>query len=242
VALHGFTQTGAMFAELAGMLGNEVLAPDLPGHGHSVGLPTSFWSAAQSVGRVLAGLRKPAPLVGYSQGGRVALAAALERPELISHLVLISAAPGIEDGSERFERRRTDTTRAALLKSEGLAAFLERWLHSPMLKGLERRGVAWQAADRAARLENTADGLAAALIGMGQGVQPYLGGRLPELRMPVLVIAGERDKQYALLAATMARSMPRATLRIVRDAGHAVVGEQPGAVADLVGGFLSGYF
>jgi 2-succinyl-6-hydroxy-2,4-cyclohexadiene-1-carboxylate synthase len=240
VALHGFTQTGAMYAELAGMLGRETLALDLPGHGRSVGFPISFGSAVAGVVEVLVSLREPAPLVGYSQGGRVALAAALERPELVSHLVLISTTPGIEDEGEQAKRRRADEARAAELRKEGLAVFVDRWLSSSMFRGLDRRGAAWQTADRAVRLENTADGLAEALVGMGQGAQPYLGERLGDLRMPALVIAGERDEKYLSIASEMSRSLARGMLRLVPESGHAVIGEQPRIVTDLVAGLLAG--
>jgi len=240
VALHGFTQTGAMFGELAELLGSEVLAPDLPGHGRSSGIAGSFANAVIGVGKILAAFDEPMPLLGYSQGGRVALAVALERPELVSHLVVLSTTPGVEDGPERAERRRVDETWAADLKADGLEAFLERWLSNPMFKGLERRGEAWRAADRAARLENTAEGLAGALVGMGQGTQPYFGGRLQELRVPVLVIAGQLDQKSISLATSMHHSLLRGSFRVVPDAGHAVIGEQPRAVADLVADFLAG--
>jgi len=240
VALHGFTQTGAMFGELAQLLGNEVLGPDLPGHGGSSELPTSFPSAVTGVGEVLAARGGPAPLLGYSQGGRVALAVALERPELVSHLVLVSAGVGIESEVQRGERCRLDEALAVELTTGGLGAFVDRWLAQAMFEGLERRGEHWRAADRAARLENTADGLADALVGMGQGAQPYYGDRLGDLQIPVLVIAGGRDGKYASIATAMTRSLPRGELRIIAEAGHAVIGEQPRVVADLVAGFLTG--
>ena len=238
VALHGFTQTGRMFAELAELLENEVLAPDLPGHGRSSDHPASFEAAVEALLGVL-GVGEPIPLLGYSQGGRLALAVALERPDLVSHLALISATPGIEDELERAVRRRADQARAVLLRSEGLPTFLEQWLRSPMFAGLERRGATWRSVDLAARLENTASGLAAALIGMGQGAQPYLGDRLSNLQMPVMVVAGELDQHYVSLARTMQSSLPEATLHVVPNTGHAVIGEQPVAVADLVAQFLA---
>lgn len=240
VALHGFTQTGAMFEELAGLLGRELLAPDLPGHGRSADVATSFSSAVAGVVEVLAALLEPAPLIGYSQGGRVALGATLDRPELISHLVIVSATPGIANAAARAERLRRDERRGAELRTIGVAPFVERWLSGPLFAGLQRRGTAWREADKAARLENTAEGLGAALAGMGQGAQPYLGDLLPELRVPTLLIAGRHDRKYASIAAAMRQALPDASLRIVPDAGHAVIGEQPRMVADLVTEFLAG--
>lgn len=239
VTLHGFTQTGAMFAELAELLDREILAPDLPGHGRSAGYPATFASAVAGVAEVLASVGSPVPLSGYSQGGRVALAVALDRPELVSHLVLVSTSPGIEDEGERGERLYADKVVAAELEREGLAAFVERWLSHPMFAGLSRRGAAWQAAEAARRLENTPGGLAAALVGMGQGAQPYLGGRLRELGMPVLIIVGEQDEKYLPIADAMIRSLEHGELDMIADAGHAVIGEQPRVTAELITRFLT---
>ena len=237
VALHGFTQTGEMFAELAAFLGREVVAPDLPGHGRSGGFRATFAAAVSGVADVLVGVGAPLPLVGYSQGGRVALAVALERSELVSHLVLVSTSPGIEDEAERAARRHADDMLAARLRDEGLVSFVDRWLALPMFKGLERRGETWQSVDRADRLENSAEELAAGLIGMGQGAQPFFGDRLGRLQMPVLVITGGLDHKYTSLGTAMSRSMDHGTLHTVPDAGHAVIAEAPRAVADLIGTF-----
>jgi 2-succinyl-6-hydroxy-2,4-cyclohexadiene-1-carboxylate synthase len=240
VALHGFTQTGAVYAELAGLLGKEVLAPDLPGHGRSSEVPVSFASAVNGVAEVLASLAGPLPLVGYSQGGRMALGVALERPELVSNLVLVSASAGIEDEVEREERNRADATLAEELREGGLSSFLDRWLGQTMFERLQRRDADWRAADLKARFENTADGLAAALVGMGQGSQPYFGRRLGELAMPVLLLAGRLDEKYVSIATAMSLALPYGTLHIIPDAGHPLIAEKPRVVANLMRGFLTG--
>ncbi|MCJ7753916.1 MAG: alpha/beta fold hydrolase, partial [Thermoanaerobaculales bacterium] len=199
----------------------------------------SFASAVSGVADVLALGGSPVPLMGYSQGGRVALAVAVERPELVSHLVLVSTHPGIEEEIERSARRRSDERLAAELRVEGVSSFIDRWLTRPMFEGLARRGGTWRSADRVARLENSAEGLADALVGMGQGAQPYFGGGLSELRMPVLLIAGGADRKYASISAAVSRSLPQGTLSVIPDAGHAVIGEQPRVVADLIDTFLT---
>ena len=45
-----------------------------------------------------------ATYVGYSQGGRLCLQLALDRPDLVDELVLVSASPGIADDAERAAR------------------------------------------------------------------------------------------------------------------------------------------
>ena len=78
---------------------------------------------------------------------------------------------------------------------------------------------------------NDASGLAAALRLLGQGAQPYLGERLEELGLPVLLVAGSEDRSYADLARRMGARLARATVAEVAGAGHAVVGERPAEVA-----------
>jgi 2-succinyl-6-hydroxy-2,4-cyclohexadiene-1-carboxylate synthase len=239
VALHGFTQTGAMYEEMAALLDTEVVAQDLPGHGLSSGVPASFDGAVAGVAEVMAGLDRPLPLLGYSQGGRVALGVALEHPDLVSQLILISTSPGIEADEARTARRQSDDALATRLAAIGLPGFLDEWLAKPMFQGLRKRGRVWETHDRTLRLENHAAGLAAALRGMGQGAQPYLGERLAEIALPVLVMAGALDQLYVTLSERMRDSLPIAELEVIPAAGHAVIGEEPEIVADLVRRFVA---
>jgi len=55
--------------------------------------------------------------------------------------------------------------------------------------------------------------------------------RLGELRMPVTLIAGERDEKFRAIAQRMASAIPQATLVIAPGAGHAVHLEAPQVVA-----------
>src|SRR6266545_948250 len=90
VLVHGFTQTLAAWEPVAARLGARwrVLRVDLPGHGGS------------AAGR--------AAYVGYSLGGRLCLRLALDRPDLVRALVLLSASPGIADPAARAERVAAD--------------------------------------------------------------------------------------------------------------------------------------
>lgn len=238
VALHGFTQHGGMFAELAGLLPGALVAPDLPGHGRTRVTPVTMAAAVTAVAELLAVEGAPLPLLGYSQGGRVALHVALDRPGLVSRLVLVSASPGIRDGAERVARRTADEELAARLENDGLVSFLDGWLAMPLFAGLAQRADEWRRVDRGQREENTASGLAASLRGLGTGTQRYLGDRLGELQMPVLLVAGENDAGYRARAAEMAELIPAAAVAVIGDAGHSVIGEMPRQVAAALADFL----
>lgn len=232
VGLHGFTQTGGMWREVATMAGIGMVAPDLPGHGTSWPGESS-WTAAVAAATGVMG-RPPRVLVGYSQGARVALGAALAAPESVRRLVVISGRPGLEDEDARQARAASDSALADEIESEGVPAFVSRWLAGPMFEGLRRRPADWQQADRALRLVNKAAGLAAALRGYGLGSMPYLGDRLGELKMPVTLMAGSEDPEYVTAAERMAELLPSATVRLIHGAGHAVVGERPEEVAAVL--------
>src|SRR5260221_8162530 len=89
-------------------------------------------------------------------GGRISLHAALAHPDQVTGLVLLGATPGIEDRVGRATRREEDEARAAELERDGVAAFLDHWLATPLLASLPL-----EAARVEDRLRNSAGGLAA---------------------------------------------------------------------------------
>lgn len=179
----------------------------------------------------------PIPMLGYSQGARIALLLALDRPELVSQLILVSGSPGIGAGAVRTRRREADDAAAAEIEAVGVENFLDGWLSQSLTSNAAVSPEA-AARDRVVRDENTASGLAAALRGLGQGALPFVGDRLGDLPMRVLTVAGGRDQKYRALAMEMAAAAPRGSAVILEAAGHNVVLEQPQALADAVATFL----
>lgn len=239
VALHGFTLTGAMFHELANHLGRSVIAPDLPGHGDSANRPSTIDAAVAGVATIMSALTGPTSLIGYSMGGRVALRVALEHPDPVERLMLLSTAAGIDDETDRIRRIEADKTLADAIERDGVDVFLDEWLARPMFAGLANRGEVWQAADRERRAANTAPGLAASLRGMGAGASPSLTERLSELSLPVLVVAGNLDDRYVHEAQSIVTRIRGAELALVPGSGHSVVGEAPETLAAVLQQFLS---
>lgn len=241
VLVHGFTQTarslGALVEALAGR--HEVLSVDTPGHGASAEVRAADLAETASL---LAAATGPAAYVGYSMGGRICLQLAVDHPERVRALALVSTSAGIEDPDERAERRSADLALADRLDPGpdgdppmGIEEFLREWLAGPLFARLppEAQGLE-------ARRTNTPAGLAASLRAAGAGAMAPLWDRLGELTMPVLLVAGADDPKYVEIARRMAAAVAGARLEIVGCAGHAVPVEQPGELARLLTEFLAG--
>jgi 2-succinyl-6-hydroxy-2,4-cyclohexadiene-1-carboxylate synthase len=233
VFLHGFTHTHHHWHAPARIIadaldeGHRHRFVDLPGHGLSASERTSISDPATAA--ALAALGGAGMWVGYSMGARFALHAALAPLHQIQQLVLIGATPGIDDDQERAERRTLDEHRAASIETDGVDVFLDAWLAMPMFARLpvDDDGLAQ-------RRRNTAAGLASSLRLAGTGSQTSLWGRLGEIEMPVLLLAGELDTKFVEIGQRMAALLPDATFTAIADAGHAAHAEQPAAVADAI--------
>lgn len=230
VLLHGFAGTGAMWDAVRAAFAGDVLTPDLRGHGARSGArPVSF---ASCVADVLAQAPPRFVLGGYSLGGRVALHLALAAPGRVSGVALIATTAGLEDAGERSDRRRADTALALRLQRDGLDAFAVEWTTQALFA--DDPPVA-RAAQRADIARCTADGLAAALRGIGTGEMEPLWERLPELTMPAAVVVGERDAKFRGLGERLAAGLPDATVTVLAGAGHGLPREAPEAVAAAIG-------
>lgn len=172
--------------------------------------------------------------VGYSMGGRLCLRLALDRPDLVEHLVLLSASPGIASEADRTERVAVDEHRAQELERDGVEAFVNRWLSQRMFETLPR-----DAAMVDDRRANSVHRLAHQLRMLGQGKQEPLWDRLKSLEMPVLVVSGQWDRAYTELAEQMGAAIgSNARVVTLEKAGHALHLERPDEVAQRIVSWL----
>lgn len=243
VLLHGFTGSSASWGEaLVDGLASAGLAPvlvDLPGHGRAAGAPPEAFELNAVLDAVDAALGpEPAPLVGYSMGGRIALAFAAERPHRVSHLVLESASAGLRYPGERAARRRSDEELARFIETEGVDAFVRRWEALPLFETQGALPEAVRRRHRGLRLENSATGLARALRHLGTGVLPSQWDALPALRVPTLLVVGAEDRKFVEINRSIVQAMPEGSLVRVPGAGHTVHLERPREWLQAVVGFL----
>ena len=245
ILLHGFTGSHETWRHLVGHFSAGRLATtlDLPGHGQSAARTSHYWSFSDIVSD-LAWLIEALPgaaanVLGYSMGGRLALALAATHPDCVHRLVLESASPGIVDDLERLERQRADERLADRILTEGLAAFVADWERLPMWESQAALSESDRARQRHIRLGHSCTGLVASLRAIGTGAQPSYWDQLAGLQPPTLLIAGELDHKFARIAASMHESIPDSRLEIVPGAGHAVHLEQPAAYVQRVSQFLN---
>ncbi len=247
VLLHGFTGSTHTWKRVK----NEwtefrLVAIDLIGHGKT---DSPLESSRYRLERQLEDLDKIVAtlnlqrftLLGYSMGGRTALAYACEYPERIEQLVLESASPGLADEQARCERRKSDAALAQFINDNGVASFVGKWENIPLFESQRSMPDAWQQEVRNERLEQSSQGLANSLLGMGTGHQPSYWECLPQLKMPVLIVTGKLDKKFCAIAAEMKKLLPSAKHQVI-SAGHAIHVEKPAEFATIVKEQLKGIF
>jgi 2-succinyl-6-hydroxy-2,4-cyclohexadiene-1-carboxylate synthase len=246
VLLHGFTGSARAMACIAEGLGDahRILAIDLVGHGRSPAPrdPTAY-SMTACVGQLAAALDDlnvhDAHWIGYSMGGRAALAFAATHPARVTSEILIGASVGIRDPRERADRVRADEALAERIEREGVEAFVDFWISQSFLVDERRLGERGVAEARRMRLANSAHGLAASLRGMGSGAQPPMHGALSRISSPICLAVGEEDLKFRTLAAEMSQELPNARVEMVPDAGHSAHTDNPAAFLELARGFLA---
>ena len=244
VVLHGFTGSCESMAEVAARLRarHRVVRIDLVGHGRSDAprnrAAYTMESCTAQLAAVSAALAPVAHWLGYSMGGRAALAFALAHPARVRSLVTVGASAGLRGVDERAARIRDDEALADAIERDGVARFVDRWMARPLFAGEARLGTAAREAARAQRLDNRAHGLAHSLRGMGTGAQPPLFAALARLAAPACFAAGADDEKFRAIAAELAALAPRGEAHFVPNAGHAAHLEAPDSFASLAAEFF----
>lgn len=214
--LHGFTGCAGnwkpispkLMASETGHDTRPIIAVDLLGHGQTEAPRDpdryAIERAVADLEAVLDTLRiERTDLVGYSMGGRLALAFAVLAPGRVVRLVLESASPGLRTPDERTARVTADRALADSIERDGVPAFVDRWERLPLFASQDRLPVERREALRKQRLDNRASGLANSLRGMGTGAQPSFWEQLPSLQAPTLLITGEEDTKFCAIAEEM---------------------------------------
>lgn len=237
VLIHGVGADGSSWDEIAAALAGDfrVLRLDLRGHGRSGHIEggCSLDDFVRDVVDVLdaCGVAR-AHVVGFSLGGMIAQAMALQHPDRIDRLVLLSAVAG------RTEEERTRVSqRLEVLRTQGFEAISsasqDRWF-TPEFVADNPNLVA---ARMAQLLQNHAPSYAAAYTVFSLS---DLGDRLHSIRHPTLVATGEHDQgSNTRMARYMHEQIPGSQLLILTGLRHSVLVEAPARITSMLREFLA---
>jgi len=239
VMLHGFASHGGVFASLVPALARRyrVHVVDLPGHGHSSATADTLDAYAHAVATAIDS-SGPVTLLGWSFGGQVALRLAQMRPQQVHSLVLACTTPKFV-ASETWPHAMAQATLARF--GDELAVSyrltLQRFL-TLQVQGSEAGRRALHALRDAlfARGAPAKETLSSVLRIL---VQTDLRDDVAAIRIPALVIAGQRDALTpAAAGAWLAAAMPRARHVEIAGAAHAPFLSHAGVFATAIDEFL----
>ncbi|MCC6173950.1 MAG: alpha/beta hydrolase [Chloroflexi bacterium] len=231
VFVHGMCQSSVYWAPTLATLPEGVrgYAVDLPGFGDSSGLPGPYTIRAHadavSAFVTARGLRDVV-LVGNSMGGVVCQQAAVDRPDWLGRLVLVSTGPYAPDPAGALAA--ADREAEAPWDRAIAASYVEHFFVRPPAN-LEPYVDAAVPATRNARVESRRS---SAVLDL----RPLLG----QIAVPTLIVQGERDAgRTPAVGAEMARLIPDADLHVIPGVGHTPMLEDPEAFLDIFHQFLA---
>jgi 3-oxoadipate enol-lactonase len=203
-----------------------VVRYDVRGFGRSSPASTPY-SDVDDLRRLLAHIgARSATLVGCSNGGRIALDFAVENPEQVTGLLLVS--PGVSgftlehapDGKPVFDQ---DGARSAKIPAA--------WKAGRRQEALEALREYWTSAQEGANVElvrtmmkeNAEEIFTDSSASHNRGLDPPAVGRLASISAPTMVLLGDRDEpSMTYIVRTVVQGIPRAKLIPVPGADHLV--------------------
>lgn len=228
---HGYGATGSTWDGQRAALEPDyrVVTWDMRGHGStsSPGDP-ALYSHEHATHDMLAlldhlGIER-AVVGGLSVGGHLALAFYMRHPERVRALVLADTGPGDRDPAAWARRRES----------------VAKWERNLEEKGIEYLNDRSHEMQRAIPEHRSARGLALAARGMLVQHDTSVLDSLPNVRVPALVICGEKDEPFIGPSQYMAKTIPGARLEMIARAGHASNLDQPEAFNRVLLEFLVG--
>ena len=253
--LHGFTGSGLAMQELAKTQNRRTtICPDLIGHGKTNSLDKNLYTFKAIDAQLINFLNsfdtknsfdsKKIHLLGYSMGGRIALNFAVNHPDYISSLILISSTAGLSNPYRRYIRRKQDFKLAKSIKTDGLEKFIDSWIRQPLFvsdyKEHEKNNLEKEYLEKARqqRLDCDPNGLILSLKGHGLGKMKPLWKKLPKINVPTLLITGSKDLKFAQLAQQLKAKLSNCLHIEIAETNHTPHIEKPEIVGKHIEEFL----
>ncbi len=252
VLLHGYGETGDMWAPMAADLGRDhtIIVPDLRGLGLSAKPAGGFDKKTQAgdVAGVLDALKiESADFVTHDIGNMVGFAFAAQHPQRVKRFVLIDApVPGIGPWDEILKNPLLWHFRFGGPDMERLVAGRERIYLDRFWNEFSADRTRFSAAAREhyAKLYALPGAMHSGFAQFAAFDQDAIDNQAflakgGKLKMPVLAVGGE--KSFGPVMATIMRfAADNVTEAIVPDSGHWIMEENPDATVKLVRAFLEG--
>jgi pimeloyl-[acyl-carrier protein] methyl ester esterase len=252
--IHGWGMHGGMWSGVAERLAQNfsVMAVDLPGHGYSVDSrrksqdtrdkaeASAFSYGLDGIVDELSGqFNEPLTLCGWSLGGQIALCWAKRHPEQVRRLLLVASTPCFVSKDDWPCAMPVETlAEFGEALQQDYRQTLRRFL-ALQLRGSEHERELL-AALRGALFSHGEPDLGALQSGLAILRDCDLRSALPDIRQPVLVIAGERDMLTPPQASHyLASHLPDARLAMIRGAAHAPFLSHTAEFAEHVMNFLN---
>jgi len=244
VLLHGFSLNSLMWEPHRELLENRfrVTLVDLRGFGKSgAGDRWSHEVMAEDVLHLLKHLEiHKAALLGFSMSGPTAMRLAIDHPDLVTALILVSSILPLAGGRPNKQEHRETTLDIAALEREGIEAWAkDTGIFSGVVVGplFERNpGIKplWQRIIK----RNDAENLARVLKLKMEREPLNWRSELGEIRALTLIVAGEKDHSFVDASRNLSRRIPHSKLMIMKDSGHMLTLEHPERFAGVLVDFL----
>jgi len=228
ILIHGAGGTHLHWpAQIRRLPGFRVYALDLPGHGKSEGRGQQTIEAyCEGIIRWMESINIfQAVFVGHSMGGAISLTMSLNHPEHVLALGLVGSGAKLRVAPVILENAANSTTFPV-----AISAIMERAFSPHTDPRLTQLAGQRMSTTRPTVLHG--DFLACNAFDIMESI--------PKIRVPALVICGQDDRLTPMrYSQYLADQLPRAELKIIPEAGHMVMLEQPQAVANEISAFLA---
>jgi pimeloyl-ACP methyl ester carboxylesterase len=219
---------------------NDLVLLDNRGIGASTddGAPFKVAKLARDAAGVIEALDlRPASVLGWSMGGFIAQALAIDRPPDVDKLVLLSTDPGGADAAQSAPAVRAQLTDTSGTPDEQARQLLSVLFPSDVAESLYRDFGDVVAQARAELSPQLVERQAAA---MDAWYREGVADRLGEVKSPAFVLTGTEDRVIpSSNALALVRTIPGAWLAQFAGGGHAFMAQYPNAAANVINEFLA---
>ncbi|HSK62757.1 MAG TPA: alpha/beta hydrolase, partial [Pyrinomonadaceae bacterium] len=234
IMLHGYTDSWFSFSQVLPLMDQKyrVYTLDQRGHGDS-DRPVGGYAMEQFAADVIAFMDamkiEEATIVGHSMGSFVAQRVAVEAPERVKRLVLVATATTVHtnDLARQLQREVNALTDPVPQKfvhdfqvSTAFQPLSNQFFHTVLQESMKLPAHVWREV-------------------MAEMMSPEAGVQLKKIKTPTLILWGDKDFFPRSEQDSLVSALPKATLKVYKETGHALHWERPEQFATDLQAFLS---